>query len=80
MCSLQHVGTDHAGKGARGSDCCLVAQRGHEHIVGMEAWQRGLTRKVGVRATRPCTLWRLSATAASLMSMPTVLPLRPTCS
>ena len=50
MCSLQHVVLIMQEKKPKGLVACLVAQRGHEHIVGMEARQRGLTRKVGVRA------------------------------
>ena len=38
------------GKKPKGLIACLVAQGGHEHIVGMEARRRGLTCKVGVRA------------------------------
>ena len=38
------------GKNPKGLIARLVAQGGHEHIVGMEAWRRGLTSKVGVRA------------------------------
>lgn len=43
-------GPDHARKKPKGLIAYLVAQGGHEHIVGVEAWRRGLTCKVGVRA------------------------------
>ena len=52
MCSLHHVVLIMQEKKPEGLIACLVAQRGHEHIVGMEAWQRGLMRKVRVRANQ----------------------------